>query len=136
MPTIGINLYSTVIGSSPFFKALAFVIMHTRSEMQAATTLTKLGEKRAVSEPPPRRVKQCPDARPDPWTTLGKHGDELMRTATTLAELAVATNNLKETWHTQISVADAISHEVLVIKENAFRRGLAHGKWLAGAAAL
>lgn len=86
-------------------------------------------KKRAMSTPPARKAART-DAGPDPWAVLAPLGDKATRTATALAELAVHTSNLPETWSLQEAIAEAATHEILNAHHASWKNGIAHGKWL------
>lgn len=86
--------------------------------------------KRAVHSAPIARKAPRVDAGPDPWKALSPLGDKATRTATALAELAVQTVHTPETWLAQNNVAEAATHEILHAHQDAWKTGVAHGKWL------
>ena len=89
-----------------------------------------LRRKRALSTPGSRKAART-DSGPDPWAALAPLGDRAHRTATALAELAVETCHLPETWLAQNAIAEAATHEILAAQQIGWRNGIAHGKWLA-----
>jgi len=87
--------------------------------------------KRALSVPLVRRqLAQRVDIAPNPWRGLGPLGDDVTRTATALAELAVQTSHSPETWPLQVQIAESVVHEFLIATDRARRDGVEHGKWL------
>lgn len=87
--------------------------------------------KRAGSVPvDARKAHRTDDARPDPWRHLGPLGADATRTASALAELAVASQPYPMLWTAQDQVAEAVAHEMLVAIDKTWRNGVAHGKWL------
>ena len=84
-------------------------------------------KRRTISEPPVHR--QNAQKAPDPWATFGPLG--ATRTATALAELSTLTQGLAYLWPAQEQIAAAVNHEMLELKQNTWRDGIRHGKWLA-----
>ena len=103
------------------------------SESKRISIMEPLRRKRSFSAPVQRKVAKTGDewASPDPWAALSPLGDRATRTATALAELAVQTNHMPETWLAQEAVAEAATHEILNAHQNSWKNGIAHGKWLA-----
>ena len=95
----------------------------------SVSIMQPLRRKRALSAPCSRKIART-DVGPDPWAALGPLGDCATRTATALAELAVQTNHMPETWTAQDAVAEAITHEILMAQQASWHNGIAHGKWL------
>jgi hypothetical protein len=82
---------------------------------------------RSHSTPAHRAISE---AGPDPWLMLQPLGDKTNRTATALAELAVATRHQPELWDAQEAITDAILHDVLYSTDRSWRAGCEHGAWM------
>ena len=90
--------------------------------------------KRALSAPSTQTKVIRTDGGPNPWAALKGLEEHATRTASALAELAVQTTNLPETWLAQHAIVEAVTHEMLVLdaaRTKAWERGISHGKWQA-----
>jgi len=84
---------------------------------------------RAISVPRAHRSIST-DFAPNPWVSLEPLGEQVARTTSALAELAVLTHNNPETWYAQGVITESITHDFLTATNKSWNDGIEHGKWL------